>query len=407
MTRVLIVTTNYWPEPTGISVYTTDAAEFLTSQGIHTTVLTSLPHYPWWKIPEEYSHIVEGNSSHRDVDILRANHMIPQKMNVLFRVRFELSLWWNLKRVSKQLDLNNFDAIITYIPTLAAGLIAKMISKKAKKPLGIVVQDLSGAGAKQSGLSGGALVSSLAKAIEKSVLITGNQLIVVSPAMRDAIVSLNIDDSKISLILNYAAKTIENIDKLEARNLFGWKKEDFVLVHTGNMGAKQDLGNVISAAGHLAGNSKIRIVLVGHGNQEAKIRQMCMGMENITVMPAVTEADYSSLLSASDLLLVNERATQLDMSLPSKLTSYLYSGRPVIAAVPRGGATWKFLDGIAELVEAGQPRSLAQAIHRISNQPEKLLDLAAKGSKFATANLDPEVGRKRYLDWIECLVSFE
>jgi glycosyltransferase involved in cell wall biosynthesis len=407
MTRVLIVTTNYWPEPTGISVYTTDAAEFLTSQGIHTTVLTSLPHYPWWKIPEEYSHMVEGNSSHGNVDILRANHLIPPRMNALLRFRFEFSLWWNLKRISKQLELEVFDAVITYIPTVAAGLVAKMIAKKAKKPLGIVVQDLSGAGAKQSGLSGGAMISSLAKAIEKSVLTAGNQLIVVSPAMRDVIASSNIDKSKISMILNYSAKTIQNIAVLEARKRLGWNDKDFILIHTGNMGAKQDLGNVISAAGHLVGNSKIRIVLVGHGNQEAKIKEMCVGMENITVIPAVSDADYSSLLSAADMLLVNERATQMEMSLPSKLTSYLYSGRPVIAAVPRGGATWKFLDGIAELVEAGQPRSLAQAIDTISNQPEKLLDLADRGSKFAMEYLDPDVGRKKYLDWIERLVNFE
>ena len=69
----------------------------------------------------------------------------------------------------------------------------------------------------------------------------------------------------------------------------------------------------------------------------------------------------------------------MEMSLPSKLTSYLYSERPVIAAVPRGGATWKFLDGIAELVEAGNPKALADSIIKLQNDSAKMKKLAMDG----------------------------
>ena len=122
-------------------------------------------------------------------------------------------------------------------------------------------------------------------------------------------------------------------------------------------------------------------------------------------MPAVSDSDYSALLSAADLLMVNERSTQMEMSLPSKLTSYLYSERPVLAAVPRGGATWKFLDGVAELVEAGDPVALARAIEELSKQPEKLADLAGRVRVFTDANLGSEVGRKKYLDWVQKLIG--
>lgn len=39
------------------------------------------------------------------------------------------------------------------------------------------------------------------------------------------------------------------------------------------------------------------------------------------------------------MLVVNERASAVDMSLASKLTSYFSAGRPVVAAVPAGGGT--------------------------------------------------------------------
>ena len=162
MSRVLLVTTNYWPEPTGIAVYTTDLAELLQKDGFEVSVLTSLPHYPWWKIPSEFAHLTEGVAQHESVEVIRAKHLIPPKMNALVRIRFESSLWWNLRRVSKRLVGNDYDAVIACIPTVAAGVVGKRIAKKLGVPFGLIVQDLSGAGAKQSGLKGGALISKIA-----------------------------------------------------------------------------------------------------------------------------------------------------------------------------------------------------------------------------------------------------
>ena len=405
MSRVLLVTTNYWPEPTGIAVYTTDLAESLTTQGDQVTVLTSLPHYPWWRVPSEFAHLGEGIGTHNGVSIIRAKHLVPPKMNALLRMRFETSLWWNLRRVSKAMVGNDFDMVIACIPTVAAGIVGKRIAKKLDVPFGLIIQDLSGAGAKQSGLRGGAVISKIAHFVEGRALHGADSLVVVSPAMRDVVVGLGVPESRITQITNYSARAISKLDKNSARSRFGWASDDFVVIHTGNMGAKQDLENVVGAADALNGFSKIKIYLVGHGNQESNLKALCVGKSNIAVLPAVSDEDYSALLSAADLLLVNERSTQMEMSLPSKLTSYLYSERPVIAAVPRGGVTWKFLDGVAELVEAGDPVALARAIEELSKQPEKLADLAGQGRVFADANLDPEVGRKKYLDWVQKLIQ--
>ncbi|CAN2212646.1 RfaG Glycosyltransferase [Candidatus Nanopelagicaceae bacterium] len=405
MSCVLLVTTNYWPEPTGIAVYTTDLAESLTSQGDQVTVLTSLPHYPWWRVPSEFAHLGEGAGTHNGVSIIRAKHLVPPKMNAMLRVRFETSLWWNLRRVSKSMLGSEFDLVIACIPTVAAGIVGKRIAKNLGIPFGLIVQDLSGAGAKQSGLRGGAVISKIAHTVEGRALHGADCLVVVSPAMRDVVAGLGVPESRITQITNYSARAISNFDMASVRSRFGWASDDFVVIHTGNMGAKQDLENVVRAADALNGFSKIKIYLVGHGNQESNLKALCVGKSNIAVLPAVSDEDYSALLSAADLLLVNERSTQMEMSLPSKLTSYLYSERPVIAAVPRGGATWKFLDGVAELVEAGDPVALARAIEELSKQPEKLADLARRGRVFADANLDPEVGRKKYLDWVQKLIG--
>ena len=405
MSRVLLVTTNYWPEPTGIAVYTTDLAEALKTKNHQVTVLTSLPHYPWWKVPNEFAHLDEGVTSHNGVEVIRAKHLVPPKMNALLRMRFEFSLWWNLKRVSKRFNNNEFDVVIACMPTVAAGVIGNKIAKKFGVSFGLIVQDLSGAGAKQSGLRGGALISKVAHLVEGSALHGADSLVVVSPAMRDVVVGLGVDSKKVNQILNYSARSIDPIDKAAARKKFGWAEGEFVVIHTGNMGAKQDLENVVKAAEALGRNSVIKIYVIGHGNQENTLKQLCAGKENISVMAAVSDKDYSALLSAADLLLVNERSTQMEMSLPSKLTSYLYSERPVIAAVPRGGATWKFLEGVAELVDAGDPKKLATKIEELSKNQSRLDQLAKLGSEFAVKHLGPEIGRAKYLNWVGNLIQ--
>lgn len=405
MAKILLVTTNFWPEPTGISVYTTDLAESLKAAGHSVSVLTSLPHYPWWKIPSEYAHLTKGVSDQDGMKIIRAKHLIPAKMNAFIRIRFESSLWWNLRRVSKGFKSGDFELVISCIPTVAAGIVGKRIAEKSESPFGLIVQDLSGAGAKQSGLRGGALISKVAHTVEGSALKAADGLVVVSPAMRDVVIGLGIEESRISQILNYSARKIDSVNREHARSKFGWAADEFVVIHTGNMGAKQGLENVVNAARELEGNSQIKIYLVGHGNQENNLKALCEGKKNISVMAAVSDEDYSALLSAADMLLVNERTTQMEMSLPSKLTSYLYSERPVIAAVPRGGATWKFLDGVAELVEAGDSKALASKIEALSLNQSRRNELARLGLEFAVKNLDPAVGRAKYLAWVENLIQ--
>jgi colanic acid biosynthesis glycosyl transferase WcaI len=403
--NLLIVTSNFWPEPTGIAIYTTDLAECLSVEGHQVSVLTSLPHYPWWKVPAEFAHLMEGTGIYTGISVTRAKHFVPPKMNALLRMRFEISLWWNLMRVSKSLIGKDFDVVIACMPTVAAGIVGKRISKRLGVPFGLIVQDLSGAGAKQSGLRGGALISMIAHAVEGRALHGADSLVVVSPAMGDVAVGLGVESKKVNQILNYSARTIDSVDKVTARKKFGWTEGDFVVIHTGNMGAKQDLENVVKAAEALGRNSVIKIYLIGHGNQESTLKRLCADKKNISVMAAVSDGEYSGLLSAADLLLVNERITQTEMSLPSKLTSYLYSERPVLAAVPRGGATWKFLEGVAELVDAGDPKKLATKIEELSKNQSRLDQLAKLGSEFAVKHLDPEVGRAKYLSWVGNLIQ--
>lgn len=52
--RLLVVSTNYAPELTGIGPYATQLAEHWAASGARTEVLTGMPHYPAWRVDERY-----------------------------------------------------------------------------------------------------------------------------------------------------------------------------------------------------------------------------------------------------------------------------------------------------------------------------------------------------------------
>ena len=79
----------------------------------------------------------------------------------------------------------------------------------------------------------------------------------------------------------------------------------------------------------------------------------------------------------------------------------LAARRPILAAVPEGGATALTLNGIAELVPAGNPEALALGILRLRNDQGLLERLALDGKGFADRNLSLVSGRQRYLEWVD------
>jgi glycosyltransferase involved in cell wall biosynthesis len=163
------------------------------------------------------------------------------------------------------------------------------------------------------------------------------------------------------------------------------------------MGNKQHLEQVLAAA-DLAQNragpaaSNVRFALMGDGSQrpylEAEARNRTL--KNVMFLPPEPDATYPDVLAAADVLLVAERASVVDMALPSKLTSYAAVGRPVIAAVNPSGATAREVEraGFGIIVAAEQPDRLIESINQLVSDSEAVDRLGAAGRTFAASSLD-------------------
>ncbi len=243
-----------------------------------------------------------------------------------------------------------------------------------------------GPAAAQSGVTGGGRVAGLTRAAEGWTVAEATAVAMVSDGFRPYLTDLGVPDERLYLVPNWTHITPSTVDREQTRRELGWDDGRQVVLHAGNMGAKQGLEQVIAAARVAAERREpVRFVLMGAGHQRADLMSAGAGVDTIEFADPVPETRIADVLAAADVLLLSERASVVDMSLPSKLTSYAVAGRPIVAAVPLGGSTAAELarSGAALRVDPGVPEALLGALAELRSDPDLVVRLGEAGQAYA------------------------
>ena len=97
------------------------------------------------------------------------------------------------------------------------------------------------------------------------------------------------------------------------------------------------------------------------------------------------------------------------MALPSKLASYLISGRPVLAAVSATSETARELRSSQGglVVPPENPEALADSIVRLRGDPFLAAQLGLSGRRYALLNLSERMALEQYDAFIAAISSSE
>ena len=385
--RVLIIGMYYSPELTGNAPYTSGLAEHLAARGDEVTVLAGLPHYPAWRIAPGTPRALIRRETIRDVTVIRAAHYVPAVQSAIKRALYEGT--FALTGFLATLRMPRPDAILGIVPNLSSGVLARLTGERLGVPFGLLFQDLMGRAAIQSGIAGGEAVANATAAAEAWAARGARAIGVVAEAFTPYLVSLGVPEQSIAHIPNWTRLAAPTMTVPETRARFGWADGDQVVLHAGNMGLKQGLEQVVEAARTAAERARpMRFVFSGGGNQAGALRAAARGLPNVSFLGVQPDGIHASLLAAADVLLVSERATQIGMSLPSKLTSYFAAGRPIVAAVLPGGGSAREVErsGAGLLVPAGEPERLLEALASLRAEPALVAELTASGPAYAEAH---------------------
>jgi glycosyltransferase involved in cell wall biosynthesis len=392
--RVLIFGIDYFPESIGIGPYTTGMAEHYAKVGHEVRVATGVPHYPWWRaqpIPATPSN---------GVRLRRYRHFVPSRPTALGRGLYELT--W-LVSAARALPFHPADAVIGVVPTLSGAALAWLASSTHRARFGIVFQDLMGPSATQSAYEGGNRVATVVSATERFLARRADAVGIISEGFRLYLEQGGVNASRIVHLRNWARFEPPARSAAETRASLGWPAQDFICLHAGSMGQKQDLDNLLEAARLLDGIG-VRIVLAGEGNDRARLveRAAAMACGSLLFAPLQEDRRFAEMLRAADVLLVNQRPGVREMALPSKLGAYFAAGRPVIAAADAESETAKEVDRsrAGRVVPPGEPDALARSLLELRSEPEKARTFGQDGLAYAKTYMTDSAlaGYDRFLE---------
>jgi len=396
----VLVGINYAPERSGIGPYTTALAEYLAARGHEVSIITGMPHYPEWRVSPEYRGKATAEERINGVRLLRVASFVPPRQSALQRARYEASFYWAARRSAARLAVP--DAVVAIVPTLSAALLARALAGRHRVPYGIIFQDMMGPAAAQSGIRGGQSVASLTRWLEARAARGASAIAIVAERFAPYLLGLGVEPDRLTHVPNWSRVASGTSDRATTRDRLGWSPNEIVVLHAGNMGLKQGLDQVIAAARHAAlREPRIRFSLVGDGNQRRRLEALAAGLPNVEFRAFEPEETFPDLLAAADVLLVSERPSASDMSLPSKLTSYFASGRPVVAAIPADGTTAAEVRRAGGLITpAGDARALADAICRVHGDRHFAHEIAESAQAYAALSLNQAAGLQRAEEFV-------
>ncbi|WIB67974.1 glycosyltransferase family 4 protein [Curtobacterium sp. MCBD17_035] len=393
---VLVVGVNYAPEMTGIAPYTAGLAEGLASRGHRVRVITAFPHYPAWRfdsagVPLHRRESLEG------VRVDRVRHLLPRSPIGVQRFLSELS--FGVRAAARR--WGRPDVVVLVSPALFASVVALLRARLARRPVVTWVQDLYALGLQELGDGGSGTVTRVLAAVESWVLRHSDRVVVIHDRFREHVVrSLSVPEGRVDVVRNWThLQPGVNTDRAAVRRSLGWGEDEVVVLHVGNMGVKQGLGNVIEAA-KLAerSGSAVRFVLLGDGNQRAELERQGGDATHVQFIAPLPDREFRQTMESADVLLVNEKPGVGGMAVPSKLTSYFAAGLPVLAASDPGGVTESEVraSGGGVVVRAGDPAALLEAAVALGRDPRRRAELGAAGREYRHTHLSVDGAMQSY-----------
>jgi glycosyltransferase involved in cell wall biosynthesis len=234
-------------------------------------------------------------------------------------------------------------------------------------------------------------VAGVVEKIETDVARRAAGIGVAADGFTDYFREAGISPERIHRVRNPARLGAPTKTRDEVRKQLGWKSDDFVVLHSGSMGYKQGLESVLDAAVVARDDGDLRFVLQGDGNQKAELQAQAAarGLRNVSFLPLAPVEELPNILRAADALLLSQRQSVRNMSLPSKLTTYFLAGVPTVAAVAPDDEVAREIEcaGAGVVLEPGNPRRLVKVLAELQSDPRRAHDLGASARAFAEQHL--------------------
>lgn len=406
--RILILGINYFPERTSVSPFTTGLSEHLAGKGYEVLVVTAFPYYPEWRIWKEYRGRITQWEKRHGVGIRRVRHFIPRRASSLWQ-RLLHDFSFAGAALVAGLAAGNCDLVYCSCPPPALALAAYAIGRLRNVPYVIKLTDLASDAAAATGILREGMLLRWARRIERFAYRHAGAVVCLCEAFRRRLIGEGISQDRLPVIPDWgdtaAIRPVPTDGSF--RRAHGIRDDQFVILHTGNIGKKQDLMNVVRAAMCTAGDNHLLWVIVGEGEERQLVENAARDLPNLLVLPLQPAPTLAQVYAAADVLLLNQKAAVKDAVIPSKLLTYMASGKPVLCAVHDESEAARLVQQAqcGQIVQPEDPASLAQGALGLRANPSLRAAMGADGRAYAVANYEKAHVLSLYDDFFAALLG--
>lgn len=405
--RVLILSHIFWPEITDFRNLA--LARELVKRGHEVTVLTAFPNHPLGKLYPGYKLSWRQWENIDGVRVLRVplypDHSSSGMKRVLNYGSFTFS-----SAIIGGLLIKKVDVTFVYSPPMTLGFTAELFKLMYGAPVLLDVVDLWPDAIAASGMVTTKLIEKLSEWIAKTAYRFADKITLPTEGYLSRLSQLSVPQNKISIMPIWADKQLyfEAERDSEFGDMFDLRGK-ICIIHAGNIGPFQNIGNILDAAEMLKNIDQLRIIFVGSGrDSEEMLKQKELRKLEHVIFTGVYPADkISGVLAWGDALLVSLRAdAYLSINLPSKVPGYMAAGRPIIACAE--GETRHLVDknNLGLSCIPGDPAALCRTIRKfLSLSQKERIDMGRNCRLLFEQQYDKDVLIERYVRMLEKLSS--
>lgn len=383
--RVLLLTQYFAPEITAAPVRLHPFAAGLAARGHEVEVVCEVPSHPRGIVHDGYGgRPVET----RELDGFRVSYVWtwarPSK-----RARHRLASYASYAALAAAVASarRRPDVVLASSPPLSVGAAGAIVAARHRVPLALDVRDLWPEVAVALGELEPGTALRFAEWLERRLYARAALVTTPTEPFRDHIAALSPDPTRAVVVANGTTREWLAAGEAEVPRL-GAVARAFVWTYAGNVGLSQDLATALEAARLLGSGFELRIAGEGARREALEAAAGSLGEGRVRFEGLLAPPDAARLLRGSDALLLSlAQDPALEKSIPIKLYDYCAIGRPVIAAASGEVERIATAQGIAEVVEPGDPEALAAAVRRLRDDEPRRAELAAAGREFAASNL--------------------
>ena len=385
--RVLLVTQYFQPE----NFKCNDIAFELQRRGYEVTVLTAIPNYPQGKYFDGYG-LFKRRVEHIDgVKVIRG-FVIPRGKGGKIGLSLNyLSYLVSSCLIALYLSLRyKYEAVFVHqVSPVTIGVAATLVKRIQRIPMYFWVLDLWPESLTAAiGLRNKYILGFFSKMVQWFYR-RSDKILISSKGFAKSICEKGDFAEKIIYFPNWVDKALTAKSDVVTPDV----PNGFVAMFTGNIGASQDFGTVLSAAERLKEHKDIHFVIVGNGRAKEWVEQQiierglnetvhCVGSYPLEAMPA-TFAKADVLFAA----LKDEPIFAL--TVPAKIQAYMSSGKPIISMINGEAMELVREVGCGMAVAAEDSKAFADAVLQMSQLSQSEREqMGNRGREFASNNFD-------------------